>query len=154
MTFSSGSSLPRDQTQVSCMADRFFTIWTTMVTEPRKKIWSPLLVIIWEFQSRQEIESNSCWVLFLTILKANRAAWRADVLRKISWYRNAESFVPEADHQRQETGLETKFPESLVCVDLASSNSGGLVGLGGWARDQGPWWTAFVSLSTGCCLGN
>ena len=88
-------------------------------------------------EQRQQIESDSRWVLFVTILKANRAAWRADVLRKISWYRNAESFVPEADHQRQETGLETKFPESLVCVDLASSNSCGLVGLGGWARDQG-----------------
>ena len=28
--FSRGSSQPRDQTQVSCFAGRFFTIWTTM----------------------------------------------------------------------------------------------------------------------------
>ena len=29
MPFSSGSSWPRDQTQVSCIADRFFTVWAT-----------------------------------------------------------------------------------------------------------------------------
>ena len=29
MPFSSGSSWPRDQTQVSCIAGRFFTVWTT-----------------------------------------------------------------------------------------------------------------------------
>ena len=29
MSFSRGSSQPRDQTQVSCMAGRFFTIWVT-----------------------------------------------------------------------------------------------------------------------------
>ena len=27
--FSKGSSQPRDQTQVSCIADRFFTVWAT-----------------------------------------------------------------------------------------------------------------------------
>ena len=32
--FSSGSSLPRDWTQVSCIAGRFFTSWTTRI-EPR-----------------------------------------------------------------------------------------------------------------------
>ena len=30
--FSRGSSQPRDQTQVSCVADRFFTIWATRET--------------------------------------------------------------------------------------------------------------------------
>ena len=29
ISFSRGSSWPRDQTQASCTADRFFTIWTT-----------------------------------------------------------------------------------------------------------------------------
>ena len=28
--FSKGSSRTRDQTQVSCLADRFFTVWATM----------------------------------------------------------------------------------------------------------------------------
>ena len=30
MPSSSGSSQPRDQTQVSCIASRFFTVWVTM----------------------------------------------------------------------------------------------------------------------------
>ena len=29
ISFSRGSSQPRDQTQVSCIAGRFFTIWAT-----------------------------------------------------------------------------------------------------------------------------
>ena len=39
MPFSRGSSQPRDQTQVSCIAGRFFTIWATWETQilPRKQ---------------------------------------------------------------------------------------------------------------------
>ena len=29
ISFSRGSSQPRDQTQVSCIADRFFAVWAT-----------------------------------------------------------------------------------------------------------------------------
>ena len=35
--FSRGSSQPRDQTQVSCIAGRFFTVWTT---REAKEYWS------------------------------------------------------------------------------------------------------------------
>lgn len=42
-----------------------------------------------------------------------------------------KSFVPEADHQSQEAGLETKFPEFIVQLDLhTSSDSCGRLGLG------------------------
>ena len=37
MPFSRGSSPPRDQTQVSCIADRFFTIWATREAHTRCK---------------------------------------------------------------------------------------------------------------------
>ena len=37
--FSRGSSLPRDQTQVSCITGRFFTIWATR--EAHKESWAP-----------------------------------------------------------------------------------------------------------------
>ena len=40
--FSRRSSWTRDQTQVSCIADRFFTIWATR--KPRKWPWSPYKV--------------------------------------------------------------------------------------------------------------
>ena len=33
VSFSRGSSQPRDQTQVSCIAGRFFTNWTTVETQ-------------------------------------------------------------------------------------------------------------------------
>ena len=40
LTFSSGSSQPRDQTQVSCIAGRFFTIWATReVFNQLHKLW-------------------------------------------------------------------------------------------------------------------
>ena len=39
MPFSKGSSWPRDQTEVSCVAGRFFTIWTTW----EASIWNMLI---------------------------------------------------------------------------------------------------------------
>ena len=38
ISFSRGSSQPRDQTQVSCIAGRFFTIWATREVSPRSEI--------------------------------------------------------------------------------------------------------------------
>ena len=37
MSFSRGSSWPRDWTQVSCTAGRFFTIWATMKAPSKKR---------------------------------------------------------------------------------------------------------------------
>ena len=42
--FSRGSSWPRDQTQVSCIVGRFFTIWATIWMAPRGPPCPPLLV--------------------------------------------------------------------------------------------------------------
>ena len=38
--FSRGSSWPRDWTQVSYIADRFFTIWATREAPIKKKMWN------------------------------------------------------------------------------------------------------------------
>ena len=40
MPFSRGSSQPRDQTQVSCIAGRFFTIWATREAREYDLIWT------------------------------------------------------------------------------------------------------------------
>ena len=41
MPFSTGSSQPRDQTQVSCIAGRFFTNWATSENTRQILIWCP-----------------------------------------------------------------------------------------------------------------
>ena len=38
--FSRGSSQPRDQTQVSCIAGGFFTSWTARATREAQEYWS------------------------------------------------------------------------------------------------------------------
>ena len=47
--FSRGSFKPMDQTQVSCTAGRFFTIWEANINFSSRKIWilnsDPLLII-------------------------------------------------------------------------------------------------------------
>ena len=50
ISFSRGSSQPRDWTQVSCIEDRFFTIWATREAMPKSsevidyKVWVVLVV--------------------------------------------------------------------------------------------------------------
>ena len=41
---SRGSPWPRDQTQVSCLASRFFTIWTTRETQDHINMQSKLII--------------------------------------------------------------------------------------------------------------
>ena len=41
--FSRGSSRPRDRTQVSCIAGRFFTIWVT--------IWATIFFLVWKYET-------------------------------------------------------------------------------------------------------
>ena len=43
ISFSRGSSRPRDWTQVFSIADRRFTVWTTYLTFHKKNIWSSRL---------------------------------------------------------------------------------------------------------------
>ena len=45
ISFSRGSSLPRDQTQVSCIADRFFTVWATREALEWTKISHKLVIV-------------------------------------------------------------------------------------------------------------
>ena len=44
--FSRGSSWPRDETQVSCIAGRFFTTWATRKAVINKYLWDHLILII------------------------------------------------------------------------------------------------------------
>ena len=46
MLFSRGSSQPRDQTQVSCIAGRFFTI---CATREAQEYWEALVLFAWMF---------------------------------------------------------------------------------------------------------
>ena len=45
ISFSRGSSLPRDRTQVSCIADRFFTVWATREALEWTKISHKLVIV-------------------------------------------------------------------------------------------------------------
>ena len=42
ISFSRGSSQPRDRTRVSCIADRLFTVWAT-----REAQYTFIVIIIW-----------------------------------------------------------------------------------------------------------
>ena len=52
--FSRGSFLPRDQTQLSCIAGRFFTVWTTMFMIIHIFAW---LISLWYYATRSLISS-------------------------------------------------------------------------------------------------
>ena len=54
---SRGSSQPRDQTQVSCIAGRFFTIWATR----EALVYWALLVNIWSFIQNSELTCHQGW---------------------------------------------------------------------------------------------
>ena len=53
--FYRGSSPPRDQTQVSCIAGRFFTIWATR--EVHKEGWAPKIWCFWTVVLEKTLES-------------------------------------------------------------------------------------------------
>ena len=64
--FSRGSFLPRDQTQVSCIAGRFFSVWTSMFTIIHIFAW---WISLWYNAARPLISSLfwlrllfDCWV--------------------------------------------------------------------------------------------
>ena len=60
MPSSRGSSQPRDWTQVSCTADRFFTIWATILMNVK---WDLILIWIWNSQQLVILSlfSYACW---------------------------------------------------------------------------------------------
>ena len=60
MSSSRGSSQPRDWTQVSCTADRFFTIWATILMNVK---WDLILILIWNSQQLVILSlfSYACW---------------------------------------------------------------------------------------------
>ena len=76
--FSRESSRPRDPTQVSLIADRFFTIWATR--EANLKVW----VIM--SQCRFIISCNKCTTLVCGML-VGEAVWMEEI------YRNSQYFL-------------------------------------------------------------
>ena len=68
--FSRGPSQPRDWTQVSCIADRFFTIWATRETQMKKEqvyfphLWNKLEVPL---TTQVQLLLSSCICLFCPI---------------------------------------------------------------------------------------
>ena len=58
--FSRGSSQPRDSTQVSCIAYKFFTVWTTM-EDPFFKWWSIILLLLNMSGFRDLLLSSRMW---------------------------------------------------------------------------------------------
>ena len=64
ISFSRGSSLPRDQTQVSCIVDRCFTIWATREVLSQWPVnISPNLLGVREIKSMVTMKYfiQSCW---------------------------------------------------------------------------------------------
>ena len=53
ISFSTGSSPPRDQTQVSCIVDRCFTIWGTREVWYRRRTLYIFQYTLWSFFGRQ-----------------------------------------------------------------------------------------------------
>ena len=58
--FSRGSSQPRDSTQVSCIAYKFFTVWTT-IEDPFFKWWSIILLLLNMSGFRDLLLSSRMW---------------------------------------------------------------------------------------------
>ena len=58
ISFSRESSWPRDQTQVSCIAGRFFTIWATRET-PRRGVPSLTAAMVWNDSWASSIDPGS-----------------------------------------------------------------------------------------------
>ena len=54
IAFSRGSFQPRDHTHVSCIAGRFFTVWTTIFTIIYTFAW---LISLWYYAARSLINS-------------------------------------------------------------------------------------------------
>ena len=59
--FFRGSSLPRDWTQVSCIADRLFTVWATEEDPPWRRAWQPTPVLPGEFHGQRSLAGYSPW---------------------------------------------------------------------------------------------
>ena len=73
--FSRGSPRPRDQTQVSCIAGRFFTIWATREAPRSYMLW-----VNWTLEPQPE----NPWVA-MTILCATSKTWCSQV-KKIKYF--------------------------------------------------------------------
>ena len=55
ISFSGGSSQPRDRTQVFCIASRLFTIWATREAQT----WTPSLRIIYGIPNQQRLKKHT-----------------------------------------------------------------------------------------------
>ena len=90
ISFSTGSSPPRDQTQVSCIVDRCFTIWGTREVWYRRRTLYIFQYTLWSFFGRQlcllQIVSILCisfkhlyfsffFITFVCILWWNKDLW-------------------------------------------------------------------------------
>ena len=69
ISFSRGSSQPRDWTQVSCTADRFFTDWATTSKLPRISLILILLGFwFWKGEAEAELEPGPPDSWFLNLI--------------------------------------------------------------------------------------
>ena len=87
MPFSRGSSQPRDQTQVSCTAGRFFTIWAT------REAHSSLSIHINRQRKPQTISQRRCTILvfYQNATTINEEKWENILLSRI-WMLSLKTF--------------------------------------------------------------
>ena len=123
--FSKGSSWPRDQSQVSHTAGRFFTVWATREAQPP---WKPILMILCEpFGEKRNF--RELWYYLNP------------------WCSGSGLSIIRINHRQAPGGLELVYIH-LLCLELSlthGKSSGITCQVNGWTNDA-----SFLHKPIGC----
>ena len=126
--FSRGSSWPRDQPQVSCITDRFFTVWATReALKNRFRCFRPLWTIKKAEHQRFDAFELWCWRRLLRVPWTARRS-NQSILKEIN---------PELERLRLKLKLQyfgqlTQRPNSLEKILMLEKTKGKRRGDRGW----------------------
>ena len=86
MPFSEGSSQPRNQTQVSCIAGRFFTIWATKEAQDRLHLSAVNRTLNWKSLKQEKcITSQNIWSIHCIITPCHHVSVYSALTPLESW---------------------------------------------------------------------
>ena len=97
MPFSEGSSQPRNRTQVSCIAGRFFTIWATKEAQDRLHLSAVNRTLNWKSLKQEKcIISQNIWSIHCIISPCHHVSVYSALTPLESW--SFFSWLQDASH--------------------------------------------------------